>query len=432
MAWRGRERYFNPARTAVTPAAKTFVSRAIEAAEVERRQANPNTRRLQNRHRQTFEATVEAIVLDLLYFGLIEKDQYRGIAVTRNISHLGRGDPNKPVAINSGLPKRLDELEAAGWINQAIGRRSASHGAVLTTILPGPQLIANAADLRLNVEHLGIRRSTPAIVIKDEGGNEVTAARKNELLHSAAGERIARDLERINAHLELADISLKSGKDWSPALPRDQHRTFMENSLERGGRFSGGFWYSMSKQERFERLRINGEPIALLDFNAMMTRTAYGLAGVQPSMEDPYLLPGLEAAHRDGIKTLLNAMFWDDWSEKPRRSLPRGTRQFFPRKLTYPAVADIVLRQHAPIADFLGRGKGGYLQFIESETINHIMVGSIDRDLVLLPIHDAVLVPVSQWREARQLMQEAFYKACGGEAVVDCELWYPIGKSATP
>ena len=62
-----------------------------------------------------------------------------------------------------------------------------------------------------------------------------------------------------------------------PARPT-LHRVFT-NDLDHHGRFYGGFWQGMPKQER-ARLMINGEAVGEHDYRQHHIRLAYALAGV--------------------------------------------------------------------------------------------------------------------------------------------------------
>ena len=59
-----------------------------------------------------------------------------------------------------------------------------------------------------------------------------------------------------------------------------------------GGRLFGGWWQSLEKQRR-RSIRLDGEPIAELDFAAMFLRLAYLEVGESPPEGDLYAaVPG--------------------------------------------------------------------------------------------------------------------------------------------
>jgi hypothetical protein len=88
-----------------------------------------------------------------------------------------------------------------------------------------------------------------------------------------------------------------------------------EISFDQGGRLFGGFWQQL-KRERRRHIRIEGEPVAVLDYGSMFTRLAYSEIGAEPPGGDLYAVPGFEG-YRSGIKLVMNALFFD---KSPKRS----------------------------------------------------------------------------------------------------------------
>src|SRR5687768_17715069 len=88
-----------------------------------------------------------------------------------------------------------------------------------------------------------------------------------------------------------------------------------------------GFWYSMTKAERFERIRINGEDVVELDYHGMLPHLLYGKAGLYAPVGDPYAVPGLMMGSRDGIKKLFAALVFD--KNLSRSKFPKGVSVHF-------------------------------------------------------------------------------------------------------
>ena len=61
--------------------------------------------------------------------------------------------------------------------------------------------------------------------------------------------------------------------------------------FDQGGRLYGGFWQNL-KSCRREHIRIEGEPITVLDYGSMFTRLAYYEVGTVPPEGDLYAIPG--------------------------------------------------------------------------------------------------------------------------------------------
>ena len=58
-------------------------------------------------------------------------------------------------------------------------------------------------------------------------------------------------------------------------------------------------------------------------------------------------------------------------------------------------------------------GVGHQLQYIESEILVDVLLAMRERGLVGLPVHDAVVVPVSAMDQAREIMLDTFIAHTG-------------------
>ncbi len=98
--------------------------------------------------------------------------------------------------------------------------------------------------------------------------------------------RLRAEVERIDAALETADLSFV-GRHPIDTGQRRLRRIFNTHDdkarFDLNGRLNGGWWQNLEREER-PGIRINGEPVADFDFNAMFLRLAYARAGLeQPS-----------------------------------------------------------------------------------------------------------------------------------------------------
>jgi hypothetical protein len=425
MSWKGEDRYFTGHYRAASEATNALACAAMEDADRERRRRSVNPRALQARHRETFEVTIEAVVLELLALDLDTETHHRGLAVSRSRGMLGMADDLASPALNATLPDRLDELEATGWLTQKIGARN-HRGARLTSILPGPRLVTLAKKLGVTLSDITEDRPAATVVIKDDKDQTLTGRPRRALLKTPRGEQIVDDLGVINRFLEGADIDLRTEQGWTPLRQRRLYRAFMTSSLDHGGRFFGGEWINMKGEERPHRLRINGRRIVKLDYKSMHPRIAYALADAQPPQEDVYHLPSLPHLSREGVKRVLTAMLWDT---KERSRFPRETRQHFPRALSFQALRAAILEDHRAIAGYLEAGWGSRLMNYEAEVMNLALVTAAKADLAVLPIHDALLCAQGDESEALGIMERAFKEVTGGDAVVDVER-YPAPDGA--
>jgi hypothetical protein len=113
-----------------------------------------------------------------------------------------------------------------------------------------------------------------------------------------------REMERINIFLNSADLAF----DGQPQAPVALRRVFLLRNLHDpvafslNGRLAGGWWLQLPASER-HRIRLEGEPLADLDFRGMFVQLAYRSNDWQLRDDfDPYAIPGLEH-HREGRST---------------------------------------------------------------------------------------------------------------------------------
>ena len=122
------------------------------------------------------------------------------------------------------------------------------------------------------------------------------------------------------------------------------------------------------------------------------------------------------AVERQGVKGLVNAMLF---ASRPLGGAPRNLRGSLPRKGFKPLVAAI-LKRHAAIAESFHCGLGHRLSFLESRLLIDIL-GRLEAESIIgLPLHDSVLVPVSNAERVKTIMEQAFRDHFGGlQAPVD-------------
>jgi len=174
----------------------------------------------------------------------------------------------------------------------------------------------------------------------------------------------------------------------------------------------------LSKEERLERIRINGQRIAELDFSNMMVRLAYAKLKVQPPEGDQYAIPGYERS-RAAMKIIFSALLFDP-ADFNRKRLPQDAlRVFHPGELrdTQRVIGDIK-RFHSGLAGVFGSGMGHDLFFDESQILSVILDTVQKRGLSALPIHDALIVPLDQEPVIREIMEESFEQRMGMKGVV--------------
>jgi hypothetical protein len=282
--------------------------------------------------------------------------------------------------------------------------------------------VTRIEDHRLTLDDLTTTAEGELIVLKSSPQGYWDEADLVEYADTDATLAYRDEMRVINSWLDEADLAFDH--DTTPNLKVDVkdrvlRRIFTRESFESGGRLFGGFWQPLPKAIRREGLRINGEPVCVLDFSQMNPLIAYGLAKAQPPSPDVYRVRGFEEkAYRPGIKKLLNAMLF---ATKPLTRMPAGVREYFPCGISVTDVTDVIAESNRGIRDLFFVGVGHYVQFLESQILVKVLLSLREKGIVALPIHDAVAVPASAMEPTRGVMIEHFKSVTGIEVKVHDE-----------
>jgi hypothetical protein len=178
------------------------------------------------------------------------------------------------------------------------------------------------------------------------------------------------------------------------------------------------------KKEHRVGIRINGEKLVLLDFRNMFARLAYALVDATPPEGDLYDLtgdlPGFnKAKHRAVTKEAFSALFFSSGQRWPARG-PKGDpetptfRHLMPRRASYPAFVQPVLKKHPALRKLLGNRQLGFtLMYHESEIMMRSLELLLDQDIVALGLHDGLLVAASNESQACRAMMEVSKEVVG-------------------
>jgi hypothetical protein len=166
----------------------------------------------------------------------------------------------------------------------------------------------------------------------------------------------------------------------------------------------------MRRADRFAFLRIctaanpQGEPVANVDFSQLLPTLAYHQARHRVPDGDLYDIGG-GASLRDGWKRLVNALLF---AEGPMSRWPEETSSQFGKGTKLVDALSLIRHVHAPIAHLFGTGVGFRLMLIESEILIQALGHFAHNGITALPLHDSVLVAVSEVEAAKGIMAEAF------------------------
>ena len=211
------------------------------------------------------------------------------------------------------------------------------------------------------------------------------------------------EMQTINDVFARADLKF----DGQPLPPTFLTRRFQIESREdahaftRLGRLYGGYWMNVRKSER-HLLTIDGEELADLDFTAMFLQLAYLRSGLPLPKGDPYdcgaNLP------RTAAKLALLAFLCASGGMK---QLPWDVRPHLDGSCTIAGLVETLSSRHPGIAHLFGSGVGLDLMFTESRVLVRALLHLGDYNIPALPMHDGLMVAVSNAQAPRRAMEQA-------------------------
>lgn len=410
------DRPFNPFRAPKSAKAQGVVADVLTQLQNYERRKGLRQRQRKPADQQTFEATVAALVCDLLHRFITKPTGW--VSVSLSNQDLGRASRYRSAAMNKTLPtiiKRLAEPEMA-FIEMEIGHLGYFGPARRTVIKAGSRLLARLQDHGVTLDDLTQSTGREIIILKQAKGNYWDEGGLVEYADTDQTRQYRDEVQTINAWLAQADIQF----DGDPAVDdtdRLLRRYFSRGSFQSGGRLFGGFWQYLSKWQRHKGLLIDGEEVTTLDFGQMAPRILYGITRVPAPTADAYLLPGLEG-HREGVKKVMNALLFAD---KPLTRFPADTKKLFPNRLSFAQVVEALQQFHAPIKHLFFTGIGHQVQFVESEILVDVLLALKAEGIIGLPVHDAVIVARSSIPQVSKIMLDTFKSHTGVDGMVSVE-----------
>ena len=397
------ERPFDPWRSPCTPKADAFVKTILEMLEAHEQLHGLRKRKRRAVDQAKFGRLISAVACDLALIVLTETS--KAIFISRSHRELGRSSRYGNPASSKTLPSILDSLatKQLGLISMVLGYRTDTGDRKKTSIRPSSKFRRLVQEFALSPADIAERQRPEPIELKSFPPCQGKKAPRVEYEDTEQTLRFRRDMRRINHQLLAAKIDY-TGQKPVDINQRQLRRIFTRNRFDSGGRLFGGFWQGMTKAERLQHLKINGERVVELDYGQIMPRLVYASIGRVPQMADLYAIPGFEQL-RDGVKKVVSAMLF---VEQPLSRFPQGTRNLFPRHIRVQEVTDAVIAAHREIATEFFTGIGHHCQFRESEILVEVLRILNAHGITALPIHDAILVPASATSRAKQVMLYTF------------------------
>jgi hypothetical protein len=232
--------------------------------------------------------------------------------------------------------------------------------------------------------------------------------------------QLRRDVQRINAGLWKNEPQLEptDGRFY------DLHNRLVRRQFSNGSFFHDGRLFSALQNlpaNQRPGLRLQGQPVAVVDFVGMNVQLLYVMDGKTPPTGDPYAFEGFDG-HRRFAKIFFNALLF---SRGPLRAFPDDKEAPRPRGLKLRDAIKAVKDLHPTVAGHFGTGIGHKLAFLESNFLIRALLECKGTGLAAYPLHDALLVPAPKALVAQAILQRAFQKEFGTSQPVLVEISMP-------
>ena len=368
----------------------------------------------------TYDRTVEAILYDLCAVELGADNDSIHLPLSKKT--LGAKSRYKGTALGKTLPAILDLMSAPEMDFVVLEKghstfkivdddlKVAFAGGQQSKLKAGPKLLSRIERFGITRDDIGHASEEEVLVLRAPKRHSNSIAKYQEYEDDETTLALRQQMTGINAWLSTADITC-SHPQVDPTHRR-LRRIFNNSDFAQGGRLYGGFWQTMSSDERQEHILIEDDWCVELDYGQMSLAILYGLTGANPPEGDLYDLStqGIPTSYRKGIKTVIQALI--NSSKVPRR-MPKGARKHLPSHTNIRDILAAIESKHPAIYPQMTSGIGMQLFRMESDILVDVLETLRSEGIVALPVHDAVVVRDDNADKAEAVMKQVFREHTG-------------------
>ncbi len=376
---------------------------------------------------------LKVLLLNLFYAFRIDPDLCIGIGL-RNSDYSPSCRYNT-LGLSSKLIDLVHALRELGYLDwhDHVFIEMNSKKNIRTRIRASDALIDIFAKFELDMESIEIARNQECIELRTKKYENAFGVNSKAKPIAYIDTDVTDEMRTVvKAYNELLnanriDVSIYPDQRYGQMLPNGQvidipivqgqhfvRRIFSRGSFDFGGRFYGGFWQQIPKEDR-PYIRINGEETVELDFSALHPRLLAAEKGM--TIEgDPYhlgvdLLPEhLMYLHRKYVKKLLlvaiNAKDRNDAYHALVGSLPGELAKHYSKDMLKEGLQAIRYR-HPFVAGSLCSDAGIRLMRTDSNIVEHVLKRFIALETPVLPVHDSFVVQANKRLTLENAMREA-------------------------
>jgi hypothetical protein len=308
----------------------------------------------------------------------------------------------------------IDGVVDEGW---ALGRKTkpSRHATKRSTIWPTPKLkaalpVLRKRDLRQNLRNVILLRDEDKKLVHYPETSETRAMRRqvveqNEALASV-GIGIC-DITELGLYLASNGRSVNT-------LRCALYRVFNRSRWDLGGRYYGGYWQQLPKEER-AKVTLDGAATFEHDISACHLRMAYARVGAAIPHTDPYrlevltsLLNAPEDVCRRVVKQAVLILINAETAPSAHRAIGRHlSAANLPRDKAKEVIA-LIKASMPELKPVWHSGLGLELQRYDSDVAMRVMRSMRKKGVPVLPVHDSFIVPILAEQQLKEAVEREF------------------------
>ncbi len=370
---------------------------------------------------------IKVVILDL-YSTWIE-DFGRVIAFSRNVNDYKAGTRYNEIGISRKTIEVVDVLVKAGLVIQLKGFLDRTNGrGRLSRIWPTKSLtdMFEAADI--SVFDIAYRDDRSTVILRDNDSEDDVFS-EIPFEQTAETELMEKHIKDYNfvlrrhyidiPDLEECYILSEYRRVYINQTDKFVRRIFNRGSFSFGGRFFGGWWQRIPKEER-QRIFIDDFPTNEIDYSGLHVVMLYAEKGINYWKEigcDPYTIqvPSFLRNAQEARKTakLLLLMLLNAKDAPTAYNGFRNQSKNFLTNLQLDEIHRSLKKKHPIIAESFGSDAGIRLMNCDAIITDHIISHFTKIGVPVLTIHDSYIVPVGYEDDLTNTMCHAFEKVMG-------------------
>jgi hypothetical protein len=311
----------------------------------------------------------------------------------------------------------IEAMQQLGLVNHKKAKQGRGEGPASTVAATG-KLLEDLRNLGMRGDGLVWRGLNQEVIVLKKGPKGAKVWIKYD--DTDLSRQLRRDVQRINAGLWMIELQLEP----TDGRLYDLNNRLMRRQFSNGSFFHDGRLFSALQNlpgNQRSGLRLQGQPVAVVDFVGMNVQLLYAKEGEDPPAGDLYAFRGFDG-HRAFAKIFFNALLF---SRGPLRAFPDGEDAPRPKGLKLRDAIQAVKELHPAVAGRFGTGIGHKLAYLESNILIRALLECKGMGLAAYPLHDALLVPAHKASAAQAILQKAFQKEFGRNLSVLVEVSKP-------